>query len=175
MFSLPFFIVDVFAEKQFTGNQLAVVLNANALTDEEMQQIAREMNFSETAFVRSDSPSMGGYPVRIFTPQQEIPFAGHPTLGTAFVINNEYENGSAKQISLDLQAGSIPVEFQRNFDTIECLWMKPKKPSFGTTLEIEQLAEALNLQANDFDPEFPIQEVSTGLPFLIIPVKSSMP
>ena len=102
---------------------------------------------------------MGGYPVRIFTPQQEIPFAGHPTLGTAFVINNEYENGSAKQISLDLQAGSIPVEFQRNFDTIECLWMKPKKPSFGTTLEIEQLAEALNLQANDFDPEFPIQEV----------------
>ncbi len=65
------------------------------------------------------------------------------------------------------------VEFQRNFDTIECLRMKPKKPSFGTTLEIEQLAEALNLQANDFDPEFPIQEVGTGLPFLIIPVKSS--
>ena len=59
MFSLPFFIVDVFAEKQFTGNQLAVVLNANALTDEEMQQIAREMNFSETAFVRSDSPFYG--------------------------------------------------------------------------------------------------------------------
>ncbi len=81
--------MDVFAEEKYAGNQLAAVTGAGALSDEEMQRIAQEMHFSETSFVLSDAPRDGGYDVRIFTPAQEVPFAGHPTLGTAYVIQNE--------------------------------------------------------------------------------------
>jgi len=84
-----FHTVDVFAEEKYAGNQLAVFRNVEALSDAEMQKIAREMNFSETTFVLSDRRRNGGYDVRIFTPSEEVPFAGHPTLGTAYVIGRE--------------------------------------------------------------------------------------
>jgi len=84
-----FYIVDVFAEEKYAGNQLAVVRDAKALSDIEMQQIAKEMNFSETTFILSEQKRNGGYDVRIFTPREEVPFAGHPTLGTAYVIQHE--------------------------------------------------------------------------------------
>ena len=84
---LKFYIVDVFAEKKYTGNQLAVFKNAGVLSDTEMQKIAREMNYSETTFILSEKQE--SFDVRIFTPEREVPFAGHPTLGTAYVIQKE--------------------------------------------------------------------------------------
>jgi len=86
MKNLSFYIVDVFAIAPYTGNQLAVFTNAIALSEAQMQQIAQEMNYSETTFLTSQSPQNGGYDVRIFTPKKELPFAGHPTLGTAYII-----------------------------------------------------------------------------------------
>lgn len=85
----PFYILDVFAENKYSGNQLAVIRVRNPLSDKDMQQVAREFNFSETTFIMSESPRDGGYDVRIFTPGQEVPFAGHPTLGTAHIIRSE--------------------------------------------------------------------------------------
>ncbi len=91
-----FYIVDVFAEKKYSGNQLAVFRFTQNLSEKKMQQIAKEMNFSETAFNLSDKKRDGGYDVKIFTPKTEVPFAGHPTLGTAFIIQKEIEKTSSK-------------------------------------------------------------------------------
>ena len=89
MAAITFHTVDVFAEQRHAGNQLAVFRNAGGFSDEQMQRIAREMNFSETTFILSDDQRDGGYDVRIFTPAAEVPFAGHPTLGTAYIIRQE--------------------------------------------------------------------------------------
>ena len=89
MTNRTFYIVDVFAEEKYAGNQLAVVRDTGALSDEQMLQITREMNYSETTFILNEQPREGGYDVRIFTPGSEVPFAGHPTLGTAYIIQKE--------------------------------------------------------------------------------------
>jgi trans-2,3-dihydro-3-hydroxyanthranilate isomerase len=160
------FIVDVFAEQQYSGNQLAVFRNAAEFTSEEMQAIAREMHFSETTFVLSDAPRDGGYDVRIFTPEAELSFAGHPTLGTASVIQREIIGQPVEHIVLNLGVGPIPV----TFDSEGILWMKQIEPEFGPVLEADQLAPVLNLSLDDFDPHFPIEQVSTGLPHIIVPL-----
>jgi trans-2,3-dihydro-3-hydroxyanthranilate isomerase len=162
-----FYIVDVFAERKYSGNQLAVFRDVAGLSTEEMQTIALEMHFSETTFILSDEPRDGGYDVRIFTPGEEVPFAGHPTLGTASVIRQEIIGRPVEQVVLNLQVGQIPVTFDGDI-----LWMKQVAPQFGQTLEIGQLAPVLNLDAGDFDPRFPIEEVSTGLPHIIVPLKT---
>jgi trans-2,3-dihydro-3-hydroxyanthranilate isomerase len=89
MRKLKFYIVDVFAEKKYSGNQLAIFRDAGDLSDEEMQTLAREMNYSESTFIQKEIPENGGFPVRIFTPEEEVPFAGHPTLGTSFILQQE--------------------------------------------------------------------------------------
>lgn len=104
-----FYIVDVFAEEKYAGNQLAVVRGAADLTDDRMQSIAAEMNYSETTFVLSDEERDGGYDVRIFTPEYEVPFAGHPTLGTAHVIGCEVVGHSVERVILNLKAGRISI------------------------------------------------------------------
>ena len=109
--SLTFYIVDVFAEEKYAGNQLAVVLGGADLPDETLRKIALEMNYSETTFVLLDEEIGGGYDVRIFTPGDEVPFAGHPTLCTAYVIQQEILASSAERITLKLKAGEIPVTF----------------------------------------------------------------
>ena len=162
-----FYIVDVFAEQKYSGNQLAVFRNAADLSAEEMQTIALEMHFSETTFILSDEPRGGGYDVRIFTPGEEVPFAGHPTLGTASVIRQEIVGQPVERVTLNLQVGPIPVTFGGDI-----LWMKQVAPQFGEVLEIGQLAPVLNLDESDFDPRFPIEEVSTGLPHIIVPLKT---
>src|ERR687884_604805 len=106
-----FYIVDVFAEKKYAGNQLAVIRGAGDLSDDDMQSIAAEMNYSETAFVLADEERDGGYDVRIFTPREEVPFAGHPTLGTAHVIRREIVGKPVERVALNLKAGQIPVTF----------------------------------------------------------------
>lgn len=161
-----FYIVDVFAEQKYSGNQLAVFRDAADLSTDEMQAIALEMHFSETTFILSDEPRDGGYDVRIFTPAEELPFAGHPTLGTASIIRQEIIGQMVEQVVLKLQVGQIPVTFDDDI-----LWMKQVEPEFGEKLEIGQIAPVLKLDENDFDPRFPIEEVSTGLPHIIVPLK----
>jgi trans-2,3-dihydro-3-hydroxyanthranilate isomerase len=165
---LQFYIVDVFAESRFTGNQLAVFRGTKDLTDEDMLRIAQEMNYSETTFILSDEPRNGGYDVRIFTTVSELPFAGHPTLGTAYVIQNEILPEPVETITLNLQVGPIPVTFHED----GVLWMRQNPPVFGLVFEEMALAEVLGLLPNDLNPNFPVQEVSTGMPFVIAPLES---
>lgn len=168
----PFYIVDVFAEEKYAGNQLAVVRDAKALSDIEMQQIAKEMNFSETTFILSDQKRNGGYDVRIFTPKEELPFAGHPTLGTAYVIQHEIIREPVETIILNLKIGQIPVTLNYSGEQIDILWMKQMAATFGRIFEPEQISQVLGLNKSEMDDRFPIQEVSTGLPFIIIPLKT---
>lgn len=164
---LPFCIVDVFAEKKYAGNQLAVFRKAEGLSGEEMQAIARETHFSETTFILGDEPRAGGWDVRIFTPAEEVPFAGHPTLGTAHVIRSEILKGGEKRVSLNLKAGPIPVSFHGDGTG----WMKQNEPEFGPAHPASVLAAILNLPAEAVDGRFPVEEVSTGLPFFIVPLR----
>ena len=172
MKNLPFYIVDVFAEKRYTGNQLAVIRNAGSLSTAEMQRIAKEMNYSETTFILSDEKRDGGYDVRIFSPEMELPFAGHPTLGTAFVIQREIVKRKIDKIVLNLKAGQIPVTFSFDGKAADILWMKQLQPTFGQTFDAETVSKILNLNRKDIDNKFPIQEVSTGVPFIIVPLKT---
>ncbi|MEH6942204.1 PhzF family phenazine biosynthesis protein [Bacillus sp. JJ722] len=166
MKSIQFYILDVFAETKYAGNQLAVFTDCDSLSTTQMQKIAREINFSETSFIfnKQESPA---YPARIFTPNSEIPFAGHPTLGTAYIIQQELEDNLIDSITLDLQVGTIPVVFKQNE-----AWMSQNPPTFGQCFEPNVLAEVLNISEEDIDTNYPIQEVSTGFPAIIIPIKS---
>jgi trans-2,3-dihydro-3-hydroxyanthranilate isomerase len=166
------FIVDVFAEEKYSGNQLAVVADAHQLAASDMQRIAREMNFSETSFVVSDLQKDGGYGVRIFTPVAEVPFAGHPTVGTAYVIRQEVIKRPQERVVLNLPVGQVPVTFASAEDGSELLWMHTKVPEFGRTHPPEPLAELLGLAADEIDTRVPIEEVSLGVPFTIIPLKA---
>jgi trans-2,3-dihydro-3-hydroxyanthranilate isomerase len=168
MTPLTFHILDVFAEKKYAGNQLAVFRGAGELTSAEMQSIARETNFSETTFILSDVPDKGGFDVRIFTPREEVPFAGHPTLGTAYIINQAILHGEAQQVTLNLKVGQIPVSFHPD----GTCWMQQIQPMFGPQHEAAALAAVLGLEAADVDERFPVEEVSTGLPFFIVPLKT---
>ncbi len=163
----PFYIVDVFAEEQFAGNQLAVIRHARELSSEEMQRIANEMHFSETTFILSDETRDGGYDVRIFTPEAEVPFAGHPTLGTAYIIAREILQNNAREVKLNLQVGQIPVTFDQDI-----LWMKQIAPKFGERAAAIEVAPVVGIESGDIDARFPCQTVSTGLPFLIVPLKT---
>jgi trans-2,3-dihydro-3-hydroxyanthranilate isomerase len=163
--SLTFYIVDVFAEERYAGNQLAVVRGGADLPDETLQKIALEMNYSETTFILSDEETEGGYDVRIFTPGDEVPFAGHPTLGTAYVIRHEILASPVESVTLNLNAGEIPVSFG------EVLWMRQLPPTFGKVLDSALVARTLNLESADLDDHYPVQEVSTGLPALIVPLR----
>ena len=162
---LTFYIVDVFAEEKYAGNQLAVVRGGADLSDEALGKLALEMNYSETSFVLSDEETDGGYDVRIFTPGQEVPFAGHPTLGTAYVIRHEILGEPIEQVTLNLKAGRIPVTFG------DVLWMRQLPPTFGPTLDPAPTALALNIASEDVDDRFPVQEVSTGIPAIIVPLR----
>ncbi len=165
---MDFYIVDVFAEEKYQGNQLAVIVPDRPIFDEEMRQIARETNFSETSFIMSDKLENGGYNTRIFTPDGEIPFAGHPTLGTAYVIDYAIEGGNSNKVILNLPVGPIPVDF-----TGETLTMAQNEPVFG--LKVEQTdfaAGALSLKPEDICADYPVQMVSSGLPSFIIPLNS---
>lgn len=167
-----FYILDVFAEEKYTGNQLAVVRVKKRLSDLEMQKIAREINFSETTFILSDRKEKDGYNVRIFTPQQEISFAGHPTLGTAYLIQKEIIKKPVKDVILNLKAGQIPVALNYRGDKISHLTMKQMEPIFGRRFEIQKIVEVLSLNESEIDEKFPVEEVSTGLPFIIVPLKT---
>ncbi len=171
---MNFYIVDVFAESKYAGNQLAVFCGAGVaeLSEAEMLLIAREINYSETTFIRSPDPRNNGYDVRIFTPKKELPFAGHPTLGTAFVLQQEIIGEKVDRVMLNLAVGQIPVTFNYHNQSADILWMRQNPPTFGKVLSAETLASILNLEVDEIDAKFPIQEVSTGVPFIIVPLKT---
>lgn len=171
---MKFSILDVFAEEKYAGNQLAVIWGdgIESLSDGEMLKIAQEMNYSETTFVLSTQPENNGYPVRIFTPKKELPFAGHPTLGTAYFIQQEIIKTAVEQVILNLAKFQIPVTWRFSEEGKQVLWMRQNSPQFGQILEIEPLASVLSLDSSDFDHRFPIQDVSTGIPFIIVPLKT---
>lgn len=171
---MKFSIIDVFAEIKYTGNQLAVIWGegVESLSDEEMLKIAQEMNYSETTFITASQPENGGYPVRIFTPKRELPFAGHPTLGTAYIIQQEIIKTPVEQVVLNLAVGQIPVTWKTSETGKQILWMRQNSPEFTQIYDREVLASVLNLQLSDFDERYPIQAVSTGIPFIIVPLKT---
>ena len=165
-----FYLVDVFAEEKYTGNQLAVFKNVTKLSDNQMQRIAKEMNYSETTFILSGKEHDGGYDVRIFTPETELNFAGHPTLGTAFIIQHEIIKKPVKEIILNLKAGKIPVIFDYKSQNSCILWMKQLEPTFGKNFDANLISKILSLHVSDINSSYPIQEVSTGLPVVIVPL-----
>ena len=170
--NLPLFIVDVFAEAKYEGNQLAVVFDEVGLDTEMMQKITREMHFSETTFITGYDLEKAVFKVRIFTPEGELPFAGHPTLGTAYIAQKELLKKDVDKLTLDMKAGLIPVEFNYKEGEPDLLWMKQLNPVFGDTHPVEKFAEFLGLNVEDFDQDYPIQEVSTGVYFYIVPLKT---
>ncbi len=172
MTNIPFLILDVFATGKYTGNQLAVCLDAGALTDVQMQQIARELNFSETTFVTSSEPVNGGYNTRIFTPTTELPFAGHPTLGTAFAIQQEIVKAAVERVNLNYQVGQIPVDLNYLNGAPDILWMHQQQSQFYDAVDVEILAAVIAVSPADIDARYPIEPVTTGLPFIIVPLKT---
>jgi trans-2,3-dihydro-3-hydroxyanthranilate isomerase len=170
-------VVDVFAEQPLQGNALAVFADARGLTTGEMQAIAREMNLSETTFILPREQAIErerGVQVRIFTVREELPFAGHPTLGTAtwIYLNHSIFAGS-QTITLDLAAGRVPVTFDAEQSGPGIFGrMRQADPTFGRVHDREAVAQALGLNVADLDPELPIETVSTGVPFCIVPLRS---
>jgi len=168
---LSFVQLDVFSSRPFEGNSLAVVLDGRGLSDQEMQALAREMNLSETTFVLPREPSIErerGVRVRIFTVQEELPFAGHPTLGTAFQLRG---STGAHEIVLDLNVGRVPVRFEEKPGQPVFGEMTQVNPEFGPRHDREAVVRAAGLRDGDIDPSLPIQTVSTGLPYTIVPLR----
>ncbi|MFX0195455.1 MAG: PhzF family phenazine biosynthesis protein [Candidatus Hodarchaeota archaeon] len=172
-----FLHVDVFTEVRFGGNQLAVLVDGQSLSTEEMQKIALEMNFSETTFILPTESTEANWKVRIFTPRSEIPFAGHPTLGTAFVLAQE---GMVKlkepktTINLEMGVGIIPVELDVVNKKIGFIQMRQQNPTYGQRLsQPVRIAEALSIDIHEVEETgLPVEVVSCGLPFLYVPIKS---
>ncbi len=167
-----FHIVDVFAEQPYAGNQLAVVTNADDIPDETMQRIAAEMNFSETTFVSSAPENDGGFKVRIFTPAREIAFAGHPILGTAWVIRQHVASDASTPLRLNLAVGPVPVTFERSADEGETTWFQAPQAMPGATCAREPVAAALGISPEDIDTSSPIRQMTAGISALIVPLRS---
>src|SRR5438128_9812772 len=178
--------LDVFTRTPLTGNPLAVFTDARGLSDGEMQALAREMNLSETTFIlprERATEARAGKQVRIFTVAEELPFAGHPTLGTAlYLYSLRCDRGlkTTDEIVLDLKAGRIPVRFAADSDNTGrdrvdgqvFGEMRQRDPEFGSTLSREEVARIIGIAPDEIPPEWPIQIVSTGLPFAIVGIRN---
>jgi trans-2,3-dihydro-3-hydroxyanthranilate isomerase len=163
---------DVFTSVPLEGNSLAVFLDGRGLNDDEMQSLAKEMNLSETTFILPRDPTTErerGVRVRIFTVQEELPFAGHPTLGTAFALRG---SSGAQQIVLDLNVGKVQVRFEDTSGQPPFGEMTQVDPVFGMEHDRDEVARVTGLHADDFDASLPIQTVSTGVAFTVTPLKS---
>jgi trans-2,3-dihydro-3-hydroxyanthranilate isomerase len=174
--------LDVFTKRPLTGNPLAIFPDARGLSDRQMQALAREMNLSETTFIFPGDPGLEakeGKRVRIFTPQEELPFAGHPTLGTALYLYSTASSPS-DALSLALDVGKIDIRFRADaVGMSDCVAgnvfgeMRQRDPEFGPTLPREKVAEVLGTDGSEIASEWPSQVVSTGLPFAIVPIRDA--
>lgn len=176
---LRFVQIDVFTSNRLEGNPLAVFLDARGLSDSEMQALARETNLSETTFLIPREPTVDrehGFKVRIFVPDMEIPFAGHPTLGTAIVLRNRLLSSKAvtavPKIVLDLQVGKIPVTFTDESSGSVFGEMQQIDPVFGRVHSRETVASLIGISPEEISDEGQIRTVSTGLHFAIVPLKT---
>ena len=163
---------DVFSSRALEGNSLAVFSDGRGLSDSEMQSVAKEMNLSETTFILprdAETERKRGVRVRIFTVQEELPFAGHPTLGTAFALRGQ---SGVKQVTLELNVGKVPVHFEDGAGAPAFGEMTQLDPTFGTQHEREAVARATGLRVQDFDDSLPIETISTGVAFTVTPLKS---
>jgi trans-2,3-dihydro-3-hydroxyanthranilate isomerase len=176
--------VDVFTQTPLAGNPLAVFPDARGLNDDEMQALAREMNLSETTFILprdAATEANEGKKVRIFTVEQELPFAGHPTLGTAlYLYASEPNSKKSAEITLDLKAGKIPVRFTANSqnagrDRVDGQVfgeMRQRDPEFGSALSREEVARVIGIAVDEIPSEWLVQPISTGLTFTIVPFRN---
>lgn len=168
---LPFTQFDVFTSRALEGNPLAVFSDGRNLSDDEMQAIAKEMNLSETTYILprdAATEKERGVRVRIFTVQEELPFAGHPVLGTAFALRG---NSGASEIKLELNGGTIPVSFEEKPGHPTFGEMRQNDPVFGHMHDVKKIAEVTGIPFADIDSDFPVQTVSTGVPFTILPLR----
>jgi len=169
---LPYVQLDVFTDRPLEGNQLAIFTDARGLSTEQMQALARETNLSETTFIlprEVEEESRDGTRVRIFTVQEELPFAGHPTLGTAYYL---HRFGGSNEIWLDLKVGKIPVHFREEDSEKSFGEMRQRDPEAGPIHDKKEIARATGLAVDEISPDLPVQTFSTGLPFIIVPVIS---
>ena len=166
--TIPFYIVDVFAEDKYAGNQLAVFLESEKLSGEEMLKIAKEINFAESTFITAFYPENNMATIRIFTPQHEMQFAGHPIIGTSWVLINKVFENKPQEITLSVPIGHIPVVQEGDL-----IWLKAAQPQFLDIHAAQDFLAFTNLNSDEMNLEFPIQEVSTGSAFVITPIKTS--
>lgn len=165
---------DVFTETALTGNQLAVFTDPAGLSTDDMTRITPEMNFSESTFIFPAEQTGTDFRVRIFCPDGEMAFAGHPTIGTTFALAHEgHLTSSQNRVVLGLGLGPTPVDLEWRDGQLAFAWMTQRPPVFGTRIEArDRLAPALGVEADAIAPGLPIQEISCGVPFLYVPLVS---
>ena len=165
---------DVFTSEPLLGNQLAVFPDARGLTTPQMQAIAREINFSETTFVLPAERQDTNIRMRIFTPYVEMPMAGHPTIGSAFALARVgvIPHGTGRFV-FGLNVGPTPVDLEWQGDRLRFVWMTQAQPIFGPVVaDRATVADALGIRHEDLVDDLPIQEVSCGVQYLMVPVRS---
>jgi trans-2,3-dihydro-3-hydroxyanthranilate isomerase len=174
-----FLQLDVFTQTPLTGNPLAIFTDARGLSTSEIQALAREMNLSETTFILprdAVTEAREGRRVRIFTVEEELPFAGHPTLGTAMYLHTVERTPASNapdEITLDLNVGKVPVRFNRDSGSGQIFGeMRQRDPEFGAVFSREEVAGAIGIGVDEIVSEGPIQAVSTGLAFAIVPLRN---
>ena len=165
---------DVFTDRPLTGNQLAVFTDPAGLTTDDMTRITREKNFSECTFILPAERDDTDVNVRIFCPDGEMSFAGHPTIGSTFALAHEGRvTPSQSRVVLGLGLGPTPVDLEWNDGQLAFAWMTQRPPEFGRTIDArERMASALGIEAGAIRDRLPIQEISCGVPFLYVPVSS---
>ena len=180
MRKLRYHLVDVFTDRQFGGNPLAVFTNGRGVPAETMQAIAKELNLSETTYVLPPEDAAHDYRVRIFTPGQELPMAGHPTVGTAYVLAREHMiargggEGAETTITLEEGVGPIPVRIEWRAGAARFIEMRQPLPVFGPRVEdVRAVAQMLSVEPEEITgTNLPVEVVSCGVPFLYVPLKS---
>jgi trans-2,3-dihydro-3-hydroxyanthranilate isomerase len=166
------YVVDVFATQPYAGNPLAVVISGRPPSNAAMQSIAVEMNYSETAFVTPVVEPDGGYRVRLFTPAREIAFAGHPILGTAWVLRQHLDLDSGVPLRLNLLVGQVCVTFARGETESDVAWFTAPPVSLGAMCDPARMAAALGISAGDLDASALIQQASSGTAAMIVPLRT---
>jgi trans-2,3-dihydro-3-hydroxyanthranilate isomerase len=175
MRKLRYHLVDVFTDRAFGGNPLAVFTNGRGIQPELMQSIAKELNLSETTYVLPPENPENDYRVRIFTPGAELPMAGHPTIGTSFILAREHMiklRGEETTIKLEEGVGTISVQLNFKDGQADLIWMQQPLPRFGPRFDDAALiAEMLSIAPEAIETRWPIEVVSCGVPFLFVPLK----
>lgn len=175
MTQIKYYTVDVFTSHRFGGNQLAVIPDASGIPEELLQKIAREFNFSETTFIYKPDNPKNDCKVRIFTPGIEVPMAGHPTIGTAYILLSQgiIKPRNPEYLMLEEKVGDIRVDFTIDKKGFHSITMSQPLPAFGPVEEDYKLvAGILSISSDEIDQRYPIQSVSCGNNFLYVPLKN---